>query len=284
MLESNSGIFKIRGEVWDLSVPKVMGIVNITPDSFYAKSRYTDDSLLVDAVGQMVVDGVDVVDIGAMSSRPGSLEIGNQEEIDRLIPAMMAIKSAFPELLLSVDTYRSEVLREAAIVGVDMVNDISAGRMDDTFLSMVGELGLIYILMHMQGTPSSMQVQPHYNDIVLELLSWFSERLYTCRSHEIYDVIIDPGFGFGKTIQDNYTLLKNLNTFEILECPILVGVSRKSMIYKLLGVQPEEALSGTIAANMLALQGGAMLLRVHDVASAVASIKIFNAYNSRELV
>ena len=274
-------VFKIGDRVIDFNMPRVMGIINVTPDSFYYKSRYSDIGPTLSSVGKMLNEGASIIDVGAMSSRPGALEISEEEELKRLIPMVSAIKKQYPDAIISVDTYRSKVLKAAYDVGADIINDISGGALDDQLLTAVAEIGLPYILMHMTGSPAQMQDNPNSDDIVMELMTWLSNRMHYLHSIGIHDVIIDPGFGFGKRLEDNYKLLKALDTFQILKAPILIGLSRKSMIYKPLGITAAEALTGTIGANMLALQGGAKILRVHDVLPAIQTIRIFQEFQGK---
>jgi dihydropteroate synthase len=268
-----------KGRIIDLSVPRVMGIINITTDSFYENSRNITKQDILSRMSQMLSDGADIIDVGAVSSRPGAAEIDSEFERDRLKMALQVIRREFPQAVLSVDTFRSEiaeyVVRE---FGVDMINDISAGVLDKQMLSMVGTLKVPYIMMHMQGTPQTMQINPAYGDIVKELIAFFAERSSAAHKAGIIDVIIDPGFGFGKTVQHNFQLLKELDLFKVLHLPVMVGLSRKSMIYKSLGILPGDALNGTTVLNTLALNNGANLLRVHDVKEAVEAIKLVTIY------
>ena len=274
-------VFRLGDRIIDFSVPQVMGIINVTPDSFYSPSRYADIGQMLSRVGQMLEEGATIIDVGAMSSRPGATEISEEEELKRLIPTVTAIKRQYPKAIISVDTYRSQVLQKAFEAGADIINDISGGVLDPQLLTTVADLKLPYILMHMKGSPRNMQDNLGSDDIVMEILTWLSNRLFYLRSVGIHDVIIDPGFGFGKRLVDNYQLLKSLETFQILKAPILIGLSRKSMIYKPLGVTAEDALSGTIGAHMLALQGGAKILRVHDVIPAIQTIRIFQEFQGK---
>ncbi len=274
-------IFRIGDRIVDFNVPQVMGIINITPDSFYSSSRFSDIDQILSVVGKMLDEGATIIDVGAMSSRPGAQEVSQEVELQRLIPAISAIRNQYPEAIISVDTYRSKVLKAAYESGADMLNDISGGALDPNLLPTVAEIGLPYILMHMKGSPESMQDEPKSDDIVMEVITWLTNRLYYLHSIGIRDVIIDPGFGFGKRLEHNYELLRSLDVFKILNAPILVGLSRKSMIYKALGITPENALTGTIGANMLALQGGAKILRVHDVQPAVQTIRIFEEFQGK---
>lgn len=278
MISKAKKIFKIDDKLFDMSYRKVMGIINMTPDSFYKGNRYNHIGEVLKRVEEMIAHGVSIIDIGGMSSRPGSETIPASEELERVLPAVQAIRRQFPDLIISVDTYRSVVLKPLIEEGIGMVNDISGGGLDPTFLDTVAASGLPYILMHMHGTPRTMQEKPVYQDVLMEVLTWFSNRIYTLKEMGIHDVIVDPGFGFGKSIDDNYKLLKGLSAFNILDAPIMAGISRKGMIYKTLGTNADHALSGTIVAQTLALKEGASILRAHDVKAAVEAIKIYEAY------
>lgn len=261
-----------------LDKPVVMGILNLTTDSFY--KGYLEQSMqaIVDVAGKMIKDGATIVDIGGQSTRPGSERVGDSEERDRVLPAIESIRKNFPEAIISVDTYHASVAWAAVEVGAHIVNDVSAGSLDDDMISTVVDLGVPYICMHMQGTPQDMQQNPSYENVTVEVLDFLLRKIAECRALGVKDIIIDPGFGFGKTTQHNYELLKNLESFKIAETPILVGVSRKGMVYKTIGRTATEALAGTSALHMMALQNGANILRVHDVAEAVDCIKIWEAY------
>lgn len=267
----------------DLSKPRVMGIINPTPDSFFKGSRLTDPSHAVVIAREMHLQGADLVDVGAVSSRPGAEEVSEQEEMDRLFPVLEALKNELPDCPISVDTWRSGVARAVhQQFGVNMINDISAGQLDPDMFSTIAELGVPYVMMHMQGTPDQMQDAPKYKNVVDELLQFFGQKVHKLRKLGVNDIIIDPGFGFGKTIEQNYRLLEELDSFRMLELPLMVGISRKSMIYKPLELDPSEALNGTTASHMAALLKGASLLRVHDVKAAVETVKIFQQIvNSR---
>ncbi len=269
--------FQIKGRlhVWDS--PKIMGILNITPDSFFEKSRTNINSIgFVEKVGKLITDGVDIVDIGGYSSRPGAAEVSESEELNRVIPAIEWIVKNYPETLISIDTFRSKVAEVAIKSGAHIVNDISAGDLDRDMIPLVGELKIPYIAMHMRGNPTNMQELTNYSDILGEILNYFSEKLDQFRKFGIKDVIIDPGFGFAKSIEQNYFLLKNLSQFRYLSSPVLVGVSRKSMIYKTLNSNADDALNGTTALNMFSLCQGANILRVHDVKETKETINLFN--------
>lgn len=272
---------KCRGEVFDLSVPKVMGVLNLTPDSFYDGGRYDSKEKIFIHVQKMVNDGCDILDIGACSTRPGALEVSESEELKRLKPVIELIRLKFPELIISVDTYRSDVAKIMVNdYSADIINDISSGDMDEKMLETIAQLNVPYIMMHMQGTPRSMQQNPEYKNVVQEVIQYFSEKLNKTKLLGINDVIIDPGFGFGKTIDHNYQLLKYLSDFGIFELPILVGLSRKSMIYKVLDTSPDDSLNGTTVLNSLALKGGANILRVHDVCEAKETISLFQKFSN----
>lgn len=269
-----------KGRMLVIDQPVVMGIINTTPDSFYSNSRQADLKSILHTADQMLSDGAGILDIGGMSTRPGSSLVTEQEEITRVLPAIEQIKKYFPQSFLSIDTYRSKVATLAVEHGADIVNDISAGSMDTHMLTTVATLNVPYVAMHMQGKPSTMQNHPEYRNVAVAVLQYCADKLNECRSAGIKDVIIDPGFGFGKTIEHNYSLLKNLHTFSILEAPILAGMSRKSMLYKYLERTPEAALNATSVVNTLALEQGAHILRVHDVKEASEVVKIWRKYQS----
>jgi dihydropteroate synthase len=264
-----------KGKLLDLSTtPVVMGIINITDDSFFADSRTKQLDAILDKAAQHLAEGAQILDIGAQSTRPGAVTVGEETEIDRLIPAISALVERFPDVIISVDTFYAKVAEQCISAGAAIINDISAGDMDPDMIAVAAAAKAPYIAMHMQGTPSNMQQQPHYEDVTREVLDYFIQKKAACLQAGIKDIIIDPGFGFGKTLAHNYTLLKNMDAFHILDCPILVGISRKSMIYKLLGNTPAEALNGTTVLNTLSLQAGAQILRVHDVKAAMEAVKI----------
>lgn len=266
--------FRIRGQLIAFDKPVVMGILNVTPDSFHGASRIAPEDV-VERAGVMLHQGAAILDVGGQSTRPGARDIGEDEEISRVIPAIRAIRRAFPEALISIDTFRGEVARRAADEGVSMINDVSAGSLDPSMLRAVQELALPYVLMHMQGTPATMQVAPVYHDILAELFLWFSGHIKELRATGVHDIILDPGFGFGKELSHNYTLLAGLSEFTRLEVPVLAGVSRKKMIQRVTGADAASCLPGTIAANTIALTQGASILRVHDVTEAVQTIAIW---------
>jgi dihydropteroate synthase len=264
-----------RGKLINLSTPLVMGILNITPDSFYDGGKYTTEKQILKKTGQMIREGASIIDVGAYSSRPGAEEISVDEEIGRLTPALGAIRKKYRDIIISVDTFRSSVAEMAVKeYDVDIINDISAGDADKDMFSMIASLSVPYIMMHMKGTPMDMQVNPVYDDVVEEILLYFSEKVQKAKLAGICDIIIDPGFGFGKTLDHNYRILSRLDDFKILELPVLAGFSRKSMIYKALDITSREALNGTSVLNTIALMKGADILRVHDVREAVQTIKL----------
>ena len=263
-----------NGKLIDLSTPKVMGILNVTPNSFYDGGKHKEINSIIHQVNKMLSEGADFIDIGAYSSKPSAEFVSEEEEIKRLVPIVKSLVETFPNIVLSVDTFRAQVAKASVENGVAMVNDIAAGLLDDKMLETVAELKVPYIMMHMRGNPQTMQSLTDYKDIVKEMIFYFSERIQKARSFGISDIVIDPGFGFAKTLEQNYEVLHKMELFEILELPILVGVSRKSMIYKVLESSPQEALNGTSVLNTIALQKGAKILRVHDVKEAVECIKL----------
>ncbi len=269
------------GTLLDLSKPVVMGIINATPDSFYLGSRFSSSGKVVRKVGQMLDDGAGIIDIGSYSSRPGAKDISSKEELARLVPALKAIRKKFPDVILSVDTFRSEVARRVVEdYGVAIVNDISGGELDLAMFETVADLNVPYILMHMKGSPLTMQVNPTYDNVEHELILYFSEKLKMLNLLGVKDVIIDPGFGFGKSENHNFELLARLNDFRVFDLPMLAGFSRKSMIYKLLNTTPENALNGTTVLNTIALLKGVSILRVHDVREAVETISLLEKYKT----
>ena len=269
-----------NGTLIDLSSPKVMGILNITPDSFFDGGSYKNDKAIISKVEKMLIEGATFIDIGAYSSRPGAKHISEQEELERILPVVKMLVKEFPEILISIDTFRSIIAKKCIENGACIVNDISAGSMDTRMFKSIAKLQVPYIIMHMQVTPQNMQVNPAYKNVVTDILYYFSEKIYELRALGVNDIIADVGFGFGKTIDQNYTLLKNLELFKNLEIPTLAGLSRKSMLYKPLGITPEKALNATTAANTIALLKGTTILRVHDVKEAVETIKIVELLNN----
>ena len=251
-----------------------MGILNVTPNSFYDGGKHKEINSIIHQVDKMLSEGADFIDIGAYSSKPSAEFVSEEEEIKRLVPIVKSLVETFPNIVLSVDTFRAQVAKASVENGVAMVNDIAAGLLDDKMLETVAELKVPYIMMHMRGNPQTMQSLTDYNDIVKEMIFYFSERIQKARSFGISDIVIDPGFGFAKTLEQNYEVLHKMELFEILELPLLAGISRKSMIYKVLESSPQEALNGTSVLNTIALQKGAKILRVHDVKEAVECIKL----------
>lgn len=265
----------VNGHLMDLSEPQVMGILNVTPDSFYAGSRGVTESYIVNRLHQLVDEGASIIDIGAYSSRPEAEDVSMEEEMTRLRHGLSLIRKHQPDAIVSVDTFRADVAKMCVEeYGVAIVNDISAGQMDKDMYPTIARLGVPYIIMHMKGTPQNMQNNPQYEHFLKEIFYFFSEKVQKLRDLGVKDIIIDPGFGFGKTLEHNYELMNHLEEFSLFELPLLVGISRKSMIYKLLGITPEEALNGTTTLNTIALLKGAHILRVHDVKAAMEAVKI----------
>jgi dihydropteroate synthase len=267
-----------KGKLLNLDEPVVMGIINATPDSFYEGHLKLNTAEIVSLAGKMIQDGAAILDIGGLSTRPGSKPVSIQEETERVLPVIEAIHAAYPETILSVDTYNSAVAKQAVMQGASIINDISGGNSDAEMLQTVSALDVPYICMHMQGTPQTMQESPVYNNVVKEVLDFFIAKIDACTKAGIKDIIIDPGFGFGKTIEHNFQLLKELAVLGITDKPILAGLSRKGTIYKTLGATAADALNGTTVLNTMALLNGASILRVHDVKEAVEAVKLFNAY------
>lgn len=279
----NKNIYiNINGHLMDLSVPRVMGVLNVTPDSFYAGSRKQTDEEIVQRAFQISSEGGDIIDIGAYSSRPNADHISATEEAARLRHALELINREMPGAVISVDTFRADIARMCVEeYGVAIINDISAGSMDSDMFHTVACLGVPYVMMHMNGTPQNMQDSPHYDNVLKDVMYYFSEKVQKLRDLGVKDIILDPGFGFGKTVQHNYELMSYLDEFKIFNLPLLVGISRKSMIYRLLGITPDDALNGTTALNMVSLMKGANILRVHDVKEAVETVKLFSALDIR---
>lgn len=271
-------LLNCKGKLKQFDSPLVMGILNITDNSFYKGFLKETERDIVSRAGQMFMDGADIIDIGGQSTKPGSERISATEEMRRILPLIDAILKEFPDKLLSVDTYYAEVAKAAVEHGVSIVNDVSGGELDNNMIAVVASLRVPYICMHMKGTPETMQHNPQYNDILTELTDYFHHKIKVCSAAGIKDVIIDPGFGFGKTIENNFTILKNLEAFAVFEKPVLAGLSRKSTVYKTLGISAEEALNGTTVLHTLALQNGASILRVHDVKEAREAVLLVNAY------
>ncbi|HET7360640.1 MAG TPA: dihydropteroate synthase [Salinimicrobium sp.] len=263
-----------KGTLIDFDVPKVMGILNITPDSFYDGGKYKTEKELISQTEKMLCEGAFFIDVGAYSSRPGAVDISEEEELKRIVPVVEMLLKEFPEILLSIDSFRSKVAKNCIEAGAALVNDISGGNLDDQMLKTVAELQVPFIMMHMRGTPKTMKNLNHYDDLVPDILFYFSEKIALARKHGISDLIIDPGFGFSKNIEQNFELLSKLDLFKILELPILSGISRKSFIYKTLNAGPEDVLNGSTVLNTVSLLKGAHILRVHDVKEAVECVKL----------
>ena len=270
----------VNGRLMDLSEPQVMGILNVTPDSFYAGSRAETEQDIIRRLHQIMDEGASIVDIGGYSSRPGAQEVSAEEEMERLRMGLKLIRKHRPDAVVSVDTFRADVAKMCAEeYGVAIINDISAGQMDDNMFPTIARLGIPYIIMHMKGTPQTMQQAPHYEHLRAEITQYFARKTYALYERGVNDIILDPGFGFGKTVAHNFEILKYMEELQNFNLPILVGVSRKSMIYKTLGITPEDSLNGTTAVNVIALMKGANILRVHDVKECVEAVKIYNTMN-----
>ncbi|NER10639.1 dihydropteroate synthase [Muriicola jejuensis] len=264
-----------KGHLIDLSIPKVMGVLNLTPDSFYDGGRYKDERSILVQTERMLKEGARFIDAGAYSSRPGADHIPVEEELRRIVPVVDLLTKHFPDILISIDTFRSKVAKECLGAGAALINDISAGHLDPAMMETVAKARVPYIMMHMQGTPQNMKEMNSYNDLMEDIRYYFSERLAAARALGMYDLVIDPGFGFAKNIEQNYILLRHLSLFRTFGVPVLAGLSRKSMIYKVLGISPAEALNGTTALHMVALEAGANILRAHDVKEAVECITLY---------
>ncbi|MBI5914161.1 MAG: dihydropteroate synthase [Bacteroidetes bacterium] len=264
-----------QGRLLDLSRPIVMGILNVTPDSFFDGGRHTTADAVLKQVEKMCSEGAAIIDVGGMSSRPGAALISEAEELQRVLPVVELVSRNFPEVPVSIDTFRATVAEQGVAAGASIVNDISAGRFDEKMYETVASLGVPYVLMHMQGEPGTMQKAPFYENVVQEVLDFFIGELGKLRALGVKDVLLDPGFGFGKSVGHNFQLLKNLHVFRMTELPIVAGISRKSMICKVLGVNPDKALNGTTALHMVALQQGARILRAHDVGEAMEVIRLW---------
>jgi len=263
-----------KGNLIDLSTPKVMGVLNITPDSFFDGGKYKNEEAILRQVEKMLKEGATFIDVGAYSSRPGADHVSEEEELSRIMPVMGLLLKEFPQIIISVDTFRSRIAKEGIQHGAAIINDISGGNMDANMFNTVSELQVPYILMHMLGTPQNMQQNPVYKNVTKEIISFFAAQIFKLHQLKVNDVLIDVGFGFGKTIAHNFEILKNLELFKSLDAPILAGVSRKSMLYKTLDISAQEALNATTSANTIALLNGANILRVHDVKEAVEAVKI----------
>jgi len=283
-LQKKPRYINVKGKLIDLSIPKVMGIINITPDSFYRSSRFITEKDIVKAAVEMIAEGADILDVGGYSTRPGAVDITPDEEERRVLKAIKLICRELPEAVVSVDTFRAEIASEAiSECGACMINDISAGEGDSKMFSVVEKLNVPYIMMHMSGNPGTMQDNPVYDDVVADILRWFGDRTFSLQSAGVKDIIIDPGFGFGKTVNHNFEILRRLGDFSIAGLPVMVGISRKSMIWKTLGITADEALNGTSVLNAVALMNWADILRVHDVREAVQTIRLIEKVKEQVL-
>lgn len=271
---STKKTLSVKGQLINLTHPIVMGILNITPDSFYDGNKYTCEQSLLRQAEKIIEEGATILDVGAYSSRPGGSSIAEEEEAKRVRKALRAITQSFPEIILSIDTFRASIAKLAVEEGASMVNDISGGALDQKMFETVAALKVPYVLMHMRGTPQDMLQHTHYDNLLIEIIDYFQKKIYQLRQWGVKDIIIDPGFGFAKTTTQNYKILKSLNYLQVLQLPILMGVSRKSMIYKMLGKGPAEALNGTSVLNTIGLMQGASILRVHDVREAIEAITL----------
>ena len=267
----------------DLKVPKVMGILNVTPDSFFDGGKYISDENILARAEQLTSEGASIIDVGGYSTRPGARNVTEQVEAARILPAIKLIRTNFPKAIISVDTFRSSLAEKAVENGADMINDISGGNMDDKMFEIVGKLKVPYVLTHIKGTPQTMQVAPKYDDVIAEVSNYFVHRINFAVTKGIEQIIIDPGFGFGKTVEHNFILLDQLSEFKRLGFPILAGLSRKSMINKIIGTEKDPSLAGTTAAHTIALRNGADILRVHDVKEAIEAIKICSFVKEHEI-
>jgi len=270
-----------KGHLIDLDHPRVMGILNLTPDSFYDGGKYKSASEILGQVEKMLNEGATFIDIGAYSSRPGAIHISQDEELSRLLPVLKLVIQEFPDALISIDTFRSHVASEAIKSGACMINDISGGSLDDDMFSVIAKLQVPYVLMHMVGTPQNMQQNVHYENLVKDIIFYFSQKVFELRKLGVNDIILDPGFGFSKTLDQNFELLQKLELFSGMDLPVLVGLSRKSMLYKLFDLDANSALNATTSANTIALMKGAGMLRVHDVQEAMETIMIFEKMTNR---
>jgi len=281
-LSSRPRYINIQGTLLDLSIPKVMGVINITPDSFYSGSRVTDEKNIIRTAVKMSEDGADILDIGGYSSRPGADDISVEEEKRRVLKAIRIVSREMPDKIISVDTFRAEIAREAISAGAHIINDNSGGEADNNMYGYVEKMNVPYIMMHMQGNPRTMQKNPVYDDVVADILKWFGESIFRLQSAGVKDIIIDPGFGFGKTVDQSFEMLQRLGDFSVADLPLLVGISRKSLIWKTLNITPEEALNGTSVLNAVALLNGADILRVHDVREAVQAVRLIKEIKKSE--
>ena len=270
-----NNLINCKGRLLDLSQPKIMGILNVTPDSFYDGGQYNEVDNALFQVEKMLEEGADIIDVGGMSSRPGAEVISTDEELQRVVPIVEKISQKFPESIISIDTIKAKVAKDAIEAGGHIVNDISAGQFDSRFYQTVADLGVPYVLMHMNGSPKTMQVNPNYDNVVTDITDFFIQEVGILRGLGVKDIILDVGFGFGKTIEHNYQLLKQLGDFQIFDLPMMIGISRKSMIYKYLNIEAKDALNGTSVLHLAALQNGGNILRVHDVKAAKEVIQLW---------
>ncbi|TRX35609.1 dihydropteroate synthase [Flavobacterium restrictum] len=270
-----------NGKLLDLATPKVMGILNVTPNSFFDGGRYKNETELQFRIEKILSEGASIIDIGAYSSKPNADFVTQAEELERILPVVQLVLKINPNAIVSIDTFRAEVVRVCIENGAAIINDISAGNLDPKMLEIVAKYQVPYVMMHMKGTPQTMQTLTHYDDLIKEMLFYFSERVATARSFGINDLIVDPGFGFAKTLDQNYEILRQLEVFQVLDLPVLAGVSRKSMIYKTVQTTAADALNGTTVLNTVALIKGAKLLRVHDVKEAVECVTLYNKLHSK---
>lgn len=275
---NNLNTINCRGQLVDLSRPLIMGILNVTPDSFFDGGKFTEEKAIFEQVAKMIDEGATIIDIGGQSTRPGAKALSVRQEENRVLPVIASLMAKFPDLLISADTFRSTVARKAIQEGAALINDISGGDLDPEMFHTIAEEEVPYILMHMQGVPETMQIDPSYDNVVTSVYSALLKKVSMLRSLGVADIIVDPGFGFGKTVEHNYRLLQSLQLFRNTGCPVLAGMSRKSMICKVLKVKPENALNGTTALNMIALLNGASILRVHDLKAAKEAILLYEAY------
>lgn len=273
----------ISGKLMPLDPPLIMGILNVTEDSFFDGGKYTEEAKIVARAEQIIREGGDIIDIGAVSTRPGAQDLPEQEEIARIQRAVSAVRAALPDAVVSVDTWRASVARAAVQCGADIINDVSGGTFDPDMIPTIGQLQVPYILMHTPEKPDTMQQHTDYEDILAEMIQFFGQQIEKLHEVHVHDIILDPGFGFGKTLEQNYFVLKNMDAFQVFDLPILIGISRKSMIYKLLGTIPDHALNGTTVVNTLALMKGAHILRVHDVKEAVEAVKICASFGCQKV-
>lgn len=273
----------ISGKLMPLDPPLIMGILNVTEDSFFDGGKYTEEAKIVARAEQIIREGGDIIDIGAVSTRPGAQDLPEQEEIARIQRAVSAVRAALPNAAISVDTWRASVARAAVPCGADIINDVSGGTFDPEMIPTMGQLQVPYILMHTPEKPDTMQQHTDYEDILAEMIQFFGQQIEKLHEAHVHDIILDPGFGFGKTLEQNYFVLQNMDAFKVFDLPILVGISRKSMIYKLLGTTPDHALNGTTVVNTLALMKGAHILRVHDVKEAVEAVKICASFGCQKV-